>query len=168
MSSPPPVLLIVLPYIVNVFLKISSALLSKRSRQQSINEVLSRYKPPEAKPLLDSNQLSVLDATISQSNLYVTTTVTLVASVVAVLVIALKSSHVWLWWAFLGVVVLAFIMWLWVYTRKRFSDSGLLSITIGTWVLILFCAFDVGLAVLSVLASLSSQPANSVIGQTGI
>jgi hypothetical protein len=153
LNSPPPVLLIILPYIVNIFLKISSSLLSKRSRRQSVEELLSRYKPANVSPLLSPDQLSVLDRSISQSSLYVTTTATLAASVVAVLVITLKNHQPWLWWVFFAVVVLGFIMWLWVYTRENFSNSGLLSFSIGTWVLILFCALDASLAVLSVLVS---------------
>jgi hypothetical protein len=169
LSSPPPVLLIILPYTVNAVVKIASSLVSKKSRRQSIEDILTRNKPPDAKPLLTDDQITVLDGAISQSNLYVTTTATLMASMLAILVITLKSGQPWLWWVLLGIGILSFLMWLWIYTRKSFAAKGLFSISVGTWALIVFCAFDVSLAVLSIIVSSpAAQPANSTGGLAGM
>jgi hypothetical protein len=162
LNSPPPILLIILPYAVNFVVKIVSSLVSKKSRRQSMEEILSRNKPEDAKALLTPDQVTVLEGAISQSSMYVTATATLIASVFALLVITLKSTVPWLWWVLIAVAGLAFVLWIWIYTRKSFSAKGPLSISAGTWALIVFCAFDVGLAVLSVFVSSPwVQPANS-------
>lgn len=162
MNSPPPVLLVLLPYGVNLVVKIVSALVSKRSLRRSIEEILSWNKPQDKKDLLNQDELDVVEGAISQSSSFVTVTATLIGSVFALLVITLKSAMPWMWWVFAAMVGLAIVMWIWVYTRKSYSAKGLLSIPVGTWTLVVFCAFDVGLAVLSVFASSpQAQPASS-------
>lgn len=127
-----------------------------------MDEILSRNKPQDAKDLLEPGQRDVLEGAISQSSLYVTVTATLIGSVLALLVITVKSTLPWLWWVLLAVVCLAIVMWIWIYTRKSYSAKGLFSIPVGTWALIVFCAFDVGLAVLSVIVSSpQAQPSKS-------
>jgi hypothetical protein len=118
-----------------------------------MDEILTRNMPPGAKDLLEPGQRDVLEGAISLSSLYVTVTATLTGSVLALLVITVKSALPWLWWLFFAVLFVAIMMWIWIYTRKSYSEKGLFSISVGTWALIVFCAFDVGLAVLSVLVS---------------
>jgi hypothetical protein len=162
LNNPPPILLILLPYAVNFVVKIVSSLVSKKSRRQSMDEILSRNKPQDKKDLLEPDQLVVLEGAISLSSLYVTVTTTLIGSVFALLVITVKSALPWLWWVLVAVVCVAIGMWIWIYTRKSYSAKGFFSIPVGTWALIVFCAFDIGLAVLSVFVTSSqAQPANS-------
>src|ERR1019366_10537546 len=149
-SNPPPELLIVLPFGVNIFLKIYSAIRSPTARRQAITELNTL----NGSAILSADQVDVLDRAIGRSSMYVTTNVTMVASILAALLIVLRNSQPWLWWAWFGVVIVAIGMWTWVSTRNRLSSPGCFNFSIGTWIVIAFCAFDAVLGFVSVLVTL--------------
>jgi len=141
----------VLPFIVNVGVKLASALQSKQGRRAAIEDILRRNKPAEKPDLLSQDQVTVLDGVVGQTNLRVTTTGTLIGSMIALIVIAWKSSQPWLWLVVMVAAVVAFVLWYWTNSVERYSDKKLFSWTVGQWALIGFCMYDVTLAVLSVV-----------------
>lgn len=157
MNSPPTVILTLLPFLTNICLKVVSALLSGKMQRLTVEALLNRFRPPGSPPLLSANQWSVLQETMGQSTVDITTGTTLAGSVIATLIIALKGAPPWFWWVFIASIVVAFIIWIWVYTRENLSDSGRLSLQIGWWVLGITCSFDVALAALSFLATHGGQ-----------
>jgi len=153
LNNPPTIALILLPFLTNICLKVVSALLGGKMQNVTVEALLNRYRPAGSPPLLTPNQWSVLQEAMAQSTSDITTATTLAGSVAAVLIIALKGVPTWFWWVFIASIVVAFITWLWVYTRKSLSETGWLSLPIGWWVLGITCGFDVALAALSFLAS---------------
>jgi hypothetical protein len=131
-----------------------SAIVGKRSRESDINELLSLNRPRGQEPLLNKDQLSVVNKVMGYSSIRVTATVTFIGSTLALVVVIAKSSRgVW-WWILLAALCVAFGIWTWIYTSKpgTFADKKLLNISRGNWALLSFCMFDAVLAVLSVLA----------------
>jgi hypothetical protein len=130
-----------------------SSLLAGKTQKLTVEALLSRYKPQGSPPLLSPDQWSVLQETMAQSTSDITTGATLAGSVTAALLIALKSTQPWFWWVFIVSIVVAFGIWMWVYTRQSLSDVGWLSISMAWWVLVITCSFDIVLAALSFLAT---------------
>jgi hypothetical protein len=133
-----------------------SAILGGATRKTQLRELLFLNKPRSQEPLLNEEQLAVVNKVLGYSGLKVTTTVTVISSIAALFIVILKSSRMWWWWVFIAVVCVGFITWAWVYTGNpgKFADKKVLSISKATWVLIIFCAFDTLLAILSVFAAL--------------
>jgi hypothetical protein len=152
LNSPPAIALTILPFLTNIVLKVVSSLLAGKTQKLTLEAMLSRYKPRGVAQLLSSEQLSVLQETITQSTSDITIGATLAGSVAAALIIALKSAQPWFWWAFIASIVVAFAIWIWVYTRESLSESGWLSLSLGWWVLMTTCSFDGVLAALSFVA----------------
>src|SRR6185312_13561475 len=121
--------------------------------------LVQRYKPQGTQGI-SIDQVEVMTQAVSHSNFRITSVVTLIASVIAILAIAIRNQQNWLWWMFVGSVCVAFLMIIWIHTRtiNSFPQKALFSITNGTWVLILFSAFDIVLAIASLLAVLIVSP----------
>jgi hypothetical protein len=151
LSSPPTLLLVVSPYLVNASVKIASALESKRRRKISIEEILRRNKPADKPDILSDQQVNVLDGVVAQSNLRVATSGTLIGSTIVFLIVTLKNSQSWLWGVFIGAAVVAFLLWCWITRLERYSDPGPFSISVGNWAVIAFCAFDLALGIISAI-----------------
>lgn len=134
-----------------------SSLLAGKAQKLTIEALLARYKPAGAAPLLSSEQLSVLQDAVTQSGSDITIGATLAGSVTAALIVALKSAQQWFWWTFVASIVVAFAIWIWVYTRESLSESGWLSLSLRWWVLIMTCSFDGVLAFLSLMAGSAVQ-----------
>jgi hypothetical protein len=152
LNRPPDLVLILLPFLTSIFLKFASSLLSTRVRNLEVESLLNRYKPDGAKPLLTADQLEVLHRAISGSTLYVAVGATLLGSLVAELVMTIKSSYEWYWWIFLGSLCFASGFFFWAYSRPNLDSVGALKIPVGNWVLILSCVIDGVLALLSILS----------------
>jgi len=143
--------------VTNLCLKVVSALLGGKMQNVTVEALLNRYRPASSPPLLTADQWSVLQEAMAQSTSDITTATTLAGSVAATLIIALKGVPAWFWWVFIASIVIAFTIWIWVYTRKSLSDTGWFSLPTGWWVLGVTCSFDVALAALSFLATHSGQ-----------
>ena len=157
LNSPPALLLTLLPFATNIVLKVTSSLLAGRLQKLTVEELLNRYRPEGSPPLLSPGQVAVLLDAIGHSATDITIGATLTGSVIAALLIALKSAQQWYWWIFFASILLAFGMWLWVHTRASLAKTGWFSLSLNWWVLIATCGFDGVLAVLSFIASLSAQ-----------
>ncbi len=147
--------LIILPYATSILLKVASSVLGKISRESDLEQLVARYKPVNEKAAISTEQLAVINTTLGHSGLRVTTSVTVLASVAAFFLVAVRTGATWLWWSCIVVLVWAAMIWIWVYTRKvgYFATSGFLGLSKGTWALILFCSFDAALAASSILAA---------------
>lgn len=164
LNNPPAIALTLLPFLTNISLKVVSALLAGKMQNLTVEALFNRYRPAGSPPLLTPNQWSVLQEVMAQSTSDITTATTLAGSVTATLIIALKGVPNWFWWVFVASIVVAFIIWIWIYTRKSLSDSGWLSLPMSWWVLGITCSFDVALAFFSFVATHSDNvhaPASS-------
>lgn len=108
----------VLPFVISIVLKIVGYLTGGEVQKKAIKKMLDERVTPDGKPLLDDNQI---DVAIGAANFAVrsfTVASTLIASLIALLIVALKYPHRIVWGCFAVDVLLAFFVWFKVHRHK--------------------------------------------------
>ena len=154
-----PIAIIVLPYALNILVKLSSLALNRRLVLRAL-ENLAAIPPPPGSPLtLNTNQQTVIASHVSRATLTSSTILTFLSSFVATIVFS--YNHSTLWWVtwMLPVLVLSFVLLLWwilpshIFTfRKKW-----LGVAGSTRLVIVFCVYDLMLGTVSVVTALKGQ-----------
>jgi hypothetical protein len=145
--------LIILPFITSAFLKIASRVFFRRGVSDALDILFFRYKQTNSTSLI-LDQVTLIKKAIFHVSSKITAAVTVVASTLSACIIAFRYPEPWLLWIFMAAIAAGFLVLLWVYTREIYfsSGKGLFSVSNGTWMLIVFCGFDVALAIISAAA----------------
>ncbi len=152
LHNPPDFFFVAFPFIANACIKIISALLSEKVQRAELDGLIRDHQPPGANPLLSNDQAAVILAVLGQSTSSIIGGGTLLSSVIAFLLIVLKNPQGWLWWCWLGALVVAVGLWILIFTRKPYANK-ILRLPVGWFILLLSCALDAILIALSLAAT---------------
>jgi hypothetical protein len=121
------VLYAVLPFVISMVLKVVGFRTGGETQKQAIKKMLSERTTKDGKPLLDDDQIDVFVMTASYAVRSFTVGSALIASLIALLIVALKYPHGIIWAAFAVDVLLALFIWTRVHRHKGtwFNIGGL-------------------------------------------
>jgi hypothetical protein len=108
----------VLPFVISIVLKIVSYRTGGEVQKQAIKEMLDERITKDGKPLLDDGQIAVMVTTTSYAVRSYTVGSTLIASLIALLIVALKYPHPVIWACFGVDVLLTLFVWIRVHRHQ--------------------------------------------------
>jgi hypothetical protein len=127
--------LAVLPFLAGILLKVGVFFRSGAAQKQALEKLDADSK------VLSEGQKMVILAVVSLSTASITAASTLMTSLVALLVVALKYEHPWLWacWGF--DLLLSAILWFYIKSRKEPYQKAF-GLKVGTFILLLSGLLD--------------------------
>ncbi len=150
-----PLAILLLPYAVDILLKLSTVALDKRMALQAVQSLSAGPKPSSA-PNLTSDQQELIVNCIGFAALKTTTVLTtFVSAFAAVVIIRGSQASNLIWWLLIfSLLVAGFLLFWWVLPKPVYyaSKKSLGNIDWMTIVVLAFCVYDAILAALSVLA----------------
>ncbi len=140
------VLYAVLPFVTAIVFKIFSYQKGGETQKRAIKKLIEERTTPNGAPLLDDNQIDVAVTAAGFAVRSLTATSTLVASLIALFIVALKYPHRFVWGCFAADIVLAFVVWIRV-RRHPGSWEDIWGVPVGEYfVLMSFLIDAIGLA----------------------
>jgi hypothetical protein len=153
-----PIAVIVLPYGLNILVKLSSLALNRRLVLRALDNLVSIPTPTSGTGspfVLDTNQQTVIASHVSRATLTSSTILTFLGSIVATIVFSYNHSTVWWVSWMLPLLLFSFIPLLWwvlpshifTFRRKWLGLAG------STRLVIVFCLYDFLLGTASVVTA---------------
>lgn len=117
----------VLPFVISIVLKVVGYRTGGTTQKNAIKKMLDERITQDGKPLLDDDQIDVVVMTASYAVRSYTVGSAMIASLIALLIVALKYPHRVIWAAFAVDVLLALFIWIKVHRHKGtwFNVGGL-------------------------------------------
>jgi len=167
MTSEAPI--VVLPYVASIGLKLSSLIFERQTTISTLEKLAVLNKPEGRAHQLTVDQIAVMADWLGLSTLRLTAISTSLISFIVAVVIVMgqeRRSPTGLLWTLPAFVIVGFLLVWWVHTKEvhYFTAPGILGIRRDIWATLLFCLYDVLLAVLSVASAVVANA--SVAGPT--
>ena len=105
----------VLPFVTAIVFKIFGFQKGGEAQKSALKRMIKERKTPSGALLLDDDQIEMVVSATSFAVRSITAASTLIASLIALLIVALKYSHPFTWWCFGVDVVLAIVVWIKVH-----------------------------------------------------
>jgi hypothetical protein len=162
MTVPLPIL--VLPYVTSVMVKLSSLFFDRRLILSALDS-LAGIPPPlnHAGFALDKNQQEVIARYVGHASLVSMSLLTVLSSFIAAIVLVINGlEYQWVGWL-LPIILIAMILIVWWVLPSRVYNfrKKWLGIKHETWLILLFCCFDILLAITTILCTQSAGYARS-------
>lgn len=142
--------LAILPYLAGILMKVAVFCLSPLAQKKALKDLVESRKPTNGDALSTGDQ-NVILAVVGYSTASITAASTVIMSLVALLVIALKHHQCWLWECWAVDAVLSSCMWVLIYRLKGVHDA-ILKMSVGTFILVLSTGLDIFALVLTILS----------------
>jgi hypothetical protein len=142
--------LAILPYLAGILMKVAVFCLSPLAQKAALKYLVEGHKPPN-KEALSTGEQNVILAVVGYSTASITAASTVIMSLIALLVIALKHHQCWLWECWAVDAILSSCMWALIY-RLKGPHQPILKMSVGTFILVLSTGLDIFALVLTVLS----------------
>lgn len=133
--------LAILPYLTGLLLKVAVFCLSPIAQKSALRDLVQSHKPVSADPFSTPEEESVILAVVGYSTASITAASTVISSLVALLVIALKHHQCWIWECWALDAVMSSLMWVFIY-RLKGPHQPILKLSVGTFILTLSGGLD--------------------------
>src|ERR1035438_1673543 len=150
----PTVPIVILPYAVDIVVKISGLFVDRQVMLGALRDLVSLPKPPGAGNLTGDQQELIVDHLSSASLKSQTVITAFISSFAASLIVYDAQAVPWIDWTLLVFLILGAAMICWVYPRplSYFLVKSKHGVDRGTCVILVFCLYDVILATLSLFS----------------
>jgi hypothetical protein len=135
------VLYAVLPFVTSIVFKSFSYQRGGKTQKRAIKKLLDERTTPTGAPLLDDNQIDVAVTVAGYAVRSLTAASTLVASLIALVIVTLKYPHWFVRTCLAADIVLAIVVWIRVY-RHRGSWEDIWGVPVGEYFLLMSFVID--------------------------
>ena len=148
-----PVAIVILPYVTNILIKLSSLILNRRLIRRSLENLAAIPAPAKQKepgPILDANRRDLVVRHVGHATLIGTTVLTVISSFVATVVLAF-SSRMAVWLLPIALLYMAPVLW-WILPSRAHNFRGTwMGVPRLVWFGIVICGYDLILGAASVI-----------------
>ncbi len=145
-------ILVVIPYVISILARLSSVVLDQATLKRSFLDAMNLHRSDSGPILTPAAQSNILKH-LSYSLLRQSVVLTIMLYGFAAMVVLYNRGDYGRgleWLLFFLFLSVAFVWWVFPRDVAYFSAEGWLKRSRGDWVQILFCTYDLSLAILSV------------------
>jgi len=159
MSFDMALFLAVLPFCVGITIKTVVFILSSGAQKTALETLEQGHKKESSSTVLTAGQRNVLLSALSLSTASITAASTLITSLVAFLVVALKYQQRWIWGCWIVDLLFSIVLWRYIRSRKE-PYQRVWKLKVGTFLLLLSGVLDAAGLVPTVIATRNQAQQN--------